>query len=206
LSDSGKPAKKSKETKGEIRARLILESAESVLVNHGYHNFTLRKIAQHAGISMGNLQYYYPTKDALIRALCDVIVQDYSGSMEQYLEIDHPRDQFKAWVTHVIKDLNTHRTTVLFPELWSLSNHDEYVASILDTIYEPPRRILAVIIKRMNPDLSDKQVRLVSTYITSAIEGFTMFIGHGKPWEKDTQKFIELSIRNFTILVMSGEA
>jgi AcrR family transcriptional regulator len=195
----------SKATKGELRARVILESAENILINHGYHNFTLRKIAQDAGISMGNLQYYFPTKDELIRALCDRIVSDYTGVFEEFLKIEHPQEQFKGLISHTIRELNNRRTTILFPELWSLANHDDYVSSILDSLYEPPRRILTSIIRRMNPALDEKQAHLLSVYITSAIEGFTMFVGHKKPWEKETEKFVDLSIRGFTLIVMTGD-
>ena len=50
-------------SKGEQRINLILEAAELLLIDSGYHNFSMRKVATKAGISVGNLQYYFPSKD-----------------------------------------------------------------------------------------------------------------------------------------------
>jgi len=162
------------------------------------------KVAKEAGISIGNLQYYFPAKNDLIWALVDFIVADYTGVLKRFLAIADPNEQFEAILSHDIRDLNTERTTVLFPELWSLANHDDDVASLLATLYLPVQEILVQVISKMNPELNDKQAELLSVYITSAIEGFTNFIGHGKPWEKDTEAFVAISIQAFQQLVMSG--
>ena len=47
----------------------ILNSAESILRDHGDHGMTMRKVAQGAGISLGHLQHYFPTKNDLLIAI-----------------------------------------------------------------------------------------------------------------------------------------
>ncbi|HIP79301.1 MAG TPA: TetR/AcrR family transcriptional regulator [Kiloniellaceae bacterium] len=59
--------------KGEARRAAILAEARRALLDVGYTRVSLRTIAQALGISLGNLQYYFPTKDSLIAA---VIVQE----------------------------------------------------------------------------------------------------------------------------------
>jgi len=193
-------------SKGELRYKQILEAAEHILMNHGYHNFTLRKIAKVAEVSMGNLQYYFPSKDDLTRALVDHIVADYTGALEAFLSIVDPHEQFDKIISHVIHDLNRERTTVLFPEFWSLSNHDEAVSDILESMYEPYRRIMQTVVLRLNPNLTSDESYRIAVFITSAIEGFTMFIGHDKPWEQETDSFIEMSIRSFKALILDVKA
>ena len=37
----------------------IVDSAIGLLIDEGYHNFSLRKVAQRSGISGGNLQHHF---------------------------------------------------------------------------------------------------------------------------------------------------
>ncbi|WP_420345878.1 TetR/AcrR family transcriptional regulator [Pelagibius sp.] len=60
-------------SKGEARRAAILAAARQALLDDGYSQVSLRMITQVLGISLGNLQYYFPTKDSLIAA---VIVQE----------------------------------------------------------------------------------------------------------------------------------
>ena len=46
--------------KGKDTRNQILNVARDLLIDEGYHNFSLRKVAEHAGIRVGNLQYYFP--------------------------------------------------------------------------------------------------------------------------------------------------
>ena len=39
----------------------------------GYSRFTMRKVATAAGISLGNLNYHFPRKDDLLKALLETI-------------------------------------------------------------------------------------------------------------------------------------
>src|SRR6266567_6302998 len=47
------------------RDQIIHAAAESLLEN-GYSGTTVRSIASRAGVAIGNLQYYFPTKSELL--------------------------------------------------------------------------------------------------------------------------------------------
>ena len=55
--------------KGEHRRAEILAAARRLLVEDGYDRFVLREIAARVGVMLGNLQYYYATRDDLLEAL-----------------------------------------------------------------------------------------------------------------------------------------
>jgi len=44
----------------------IVRAAADVLLEQGYSGASVRAIANHAGIAIGNLQYYFPTKSELL--------------------------------------------------------------------------------------------------------------------------------------------
>jgi TetR/AcrR family transcriptional regulator len=57
----------------EVRARIIAR-AEEVFAERGYAGATTREIAERAGIGKRMLFYYFPTKDAVYRAVLERII------------------------------------------------------------------------------------------------------------------------------------
>lgn len=191
--------------KGKDSAAAILDAASQLLIEVGYHNFSLRKVASAAGVSLGNLQYYYPVKDALVQAMLDKTIQRYIVDFEEIRHHGHPKQQFAEMVERVVSDLNTRETTLFFPELWSLSNHEEKVPKYMDEMYAKYRHYLGLIIAEINPGLTAKQVKRLALFISCSIEGHTMFVGYGKPWKKETRNIINMATQSFLWLIEHGE-
>ena len=196
-----------KGAKGRRKAEHILERATQVLMRDGYGKFSLRRVAEAAEVTLGNLQYYFPTKSDLVEAMLVHVVTGYVAEFNRLMaEVEGgPEEQLAAVLSHVIRDLNTARTTVLFPELWSMANHEPAVGPYVEDMYETYRRIVAGLIPRINPRLSPDQVRLLTIFITSSIEGHTPFIGNGKRWEHLTPGIEGVAIRTFLELIRMGQ-
>lgn len=58
-----------KERQRRERAELILEAAEAVLAERGYHETSMDEIAARVGIAKGTVYLHYPSKDDLVVAL-----------------------------------------------------------------------------------------------------------------------------------------
>jgi AcrR family transcriptional regulator len=201
-----KPASRGRSGKGQHTALAIILAAEKLLVDEGYHNFSLRKVAASAGLTLGNLQYYFPSKDSLIKAMLDNCIQRYLDMFERLrLEAgSDPEEQFVAVISEIFRDLNSKYTTVFFPEVWSLANHDDHATEFMDAMYEKYRLVLVEIIALLNPELSPDQQRRLAIFISSSMEGHTMFIGHKKVWTKETENIIAMAIQSFLWLIHSA--
>lgn len=193
--------------KGKNSARGILLAAEELLIDEGYHNFSLRKVATRAEQTLGSLQYYFPTKDALVKAMLDNRIHRYLVMFEQIRSGAgaDPVDQFEALVAGIVRDLNNKTTTVFFPEVWSMANHDEHATEVMDAMYGSYRDVLVDVIGLINPTLSHSQLTRLAIYISASLEGHTMFIGHRKPWKKETENIISMASQSFLWLIRSGE-
>ena len=66
--DSIAGTKPTKTPKGEQTKALILDSALQLLHERGYERTTMRAIARHAGVSLGNAYHYFNSKEHLIQA------------------------------------------------------------------------------------------------------------------------------------------
>ena len=69
--------------KGHARIEAILDAASEVLITKGYKKLTLRQIALRAGIKVGNLTYYYSTKEALLQDLLVKILREYLAEIDK---------------------------------------------------------------------------------------------------------------------------
>lgn len=189
--------------KGQVRIEAILDAALEVLIEQGYKKLTLREIARQAGITVGNLTYYYASKEALLKDLLDNILASYLAEIDRVARAsgESPEDRFVAVISYLIEDLNTRRTTGFFPELWALANHDAYVAELMDSMYAEERRALKDLISAVNPALENEQSRHLALFISCSIEGMTMFVGAGKKQAKALQSMKRIACESFLQLI-----
>lgn len=190
--------------KGKDKRKQILNVARDLLIDEGYHNFSLRKVAEKAGIRVGNLQYYFPAKSDLVKAMLDHVLDDYLKDFDDIRGSGTPEQQFVAILDEVITDLNTRKATVFFPELWSLSNHEKGITRSMDDMYARYREVMADIISEINPALSAAQCRRLALFFTASIEGHTIFIGNQKPWRAETANIVTLASQSFLWLIKEG--
>jgi AcrR family transcriptional regulator len=73
------PATKPRKSASQARSRqtvdALLEATARVLVKDGYDRASTNKIAAVAGVSIGSLYQYFPTKEALVAAVIDLHMQ-----------------------------------------------------------------------------------------------------------------------------------
>jgi AcrR family transcriptional regulator len=190
--------------KGEHRKQAILDAALNILIDNGYHNFSLRRVASRAGISVGNLQYYFPSKQSLITALLDDIITPYLQEFEGMRAGADPDEQFEKILRLVFTDLQDQRTTIVFPELWSLANHEAGVSGQLDHMYERYRSVMAEIIYDMNPSLGKSKAAKLAVFFSATVEGHTIFVGYDKPMSDEIDEYIEFALKSFRWLIYHG--
>lgn len=76
-----------KERKDVIKSRLrILQTAESLFVEHGVDNITMRKIATTAGVGQGTLYRHYAHKGEICQDLLQESSQEFVDEVNSYLQ------------------------------------------------------------------------------------------------------------------------
>ncbi len=84
------PRKEPKQARSQATVDAILTATARVLVREGYDRASTNRVAEEAGVSVGSLYQYFPTKEALVAALID----RHMSQMENVLgsNIDDLRD------------------------------------------------------------------------------------------------------------------
>lgn len=92
----------------EVRSQL-LDMAARLCAEVGIPNATLDAISQRAGVSKGGLLHHFPTKQALIVALVDKLLDDLLVSIESYIAKDpDPAGRFtRAYLKTCLESQNS---------------------------------------------------------------------------------------------------
>lgn len=190
--------------KGQETLLKILSAARAVLVDVGYNAFTMRKIAEKADMSIGNLSYYYKSKQLLLSDLLDAVIERYLLIFDDITNDQNLTDEqkMKEIICSIILDYERKETTHFFPELWALANHNEDAAAGMDLLYERARTAFDLLIPRLNPSLSREQCDLISLFISGSLEGQTMFVGYKKKGAHFREAMAELAADTFLNMVL----
>lgn len=166
--------------KGREMVENILAVARKILVEDGHSQFSLRNVAGRAGIHLRNLQYYFPTRDRLIHALCGYIADDYGTRISTHLADagNSPMEQFEAAIDFYLKDIQRSEARRLSMNEWALlASLDEFVGHKLNEYYaERVSNRFVPLVRALNPTLSDLAVTVKCRIIVSLIEGLLIMV------------------------------
>src|SRR5215471_15094292 len=82
---TGTPHRSLKERQRQERAALILQAAEEVLAEKGYHDTSMDEIAARVGVAKGTVYLHFPSKEDLVFALLERKVKTFQHEVEQIL-------------------------------------------------------------------------------------------------------------------------
>jgi AcrR family transcriptional regulator len=76
------PRRRPRQARAQATVDAIIKATARVLVDEGYDRASTNRIAQAAGVSIGSLYQYFPSKEALVSAL----VETHQGRMREALD------------------------------------------------------------------------------------------------------------------------
>lgn len=185
--------------KGHENREAILQAALKVLVDEGYAAMTMRRVAKECGLKFGNLTYYYRSHNDLVHALLEAVVSAYEVEFDRILQtpVSDPSERLKNYCRLVLDDLQTRKTTHVFPEIWALSNHSDFVAERMNELYRRARAPLLEILLEMRPDLPDQARQDLALFVSASMEGLTVFIGHNKAFNDRLEAMFSIQFAAF---------
>src|SRR5919199_922127 len=93
---------------GEETRRRLYETAVRLIAARGWQETTLRDVASEAGVSVGLLYRYFPSKRAVVLALYDELSAEFAGRAAS-LPRGRWRDRFVRALTTSLEVLEPHR-------------------------------------------------------------------------------------------------
>lgn len=84
----------------QTRTAEILERVKDVFARKGFEGTTMQDLARAAGMSAGNFYRYFPSKDAIVAAMCELDLDDMRGRFEAIRNAADPVAAFVGTLRH----------------------------------------------------------------------------------------------------------
>jgi DNA-binding transcriptional regulator YbjK len=184
--------------KGQDREYAVLQAARRVLIDSGYTQFSLRNIAAEADMHLSNLQYYFPTRNALIQRLLEFVEEDYLRKFQQRIAALPPEPglRFVAIVDYLIADIHSPDTRRFFIQMWALLDTTDPKARLLNRLYSGHVANLRIYIASMNPGLSKRTLQQRATMIAAMIDGMMLMLDDADQFTRPGEEAIDTAMRN----------
>jgi AcrR family transcriptional regulator len=154
----------------------ILDSAYELFSERGYHATTLQDIAERAGIGVGTVYSYVPSKIRLLYAIVEPWQKDAIARLEKrVLKIKSPRERLRAILLGVWRDIPMENIGLANSLMEALASADPTEGKPSPLLAWVESRLMAM----LNTVLPDKNTRRVDydvlpNLLTMAYDGFVI--------------------------------
>ena len=161
-------------TRGEASRFRILETARDVLATEGLDRFTLRDIAKRADMRLGNLQYYFPTRDDLLEA---VIQSEFEDNLRAMRGLEQQTTSVDDYMQRLAELLIAEYTSVggnIWPVLNLLHLHNRRFRRLSAEIYRQHFDIIVAAMQKFGVSGTTSALFEKARLITAVIDGATL--------------------------------
>ena len=160
------------------RARILTETRR-VLIDEGYDAVVMRSVAETVGIQLGNLQYYFPTRDDL---LLGVMTAEAASDIDDIRAVAvsgaPPLEVLTELVSHLVTKWRSDSGTVS-ATLGFLRMHKPDFDAAYRAVYVAFYREIEDAIERVQPGLQRAVYRRRARLLTALVDGAAMQIDVG---------------------------
>jgi AcrR family transcriptional regulator len=150
----------------------IVAIATDVLARDGLDQFVMRRIADLADMKLGNLQYYFPTRDDLLEAVVrSEFVQDLAAI--DAVENSDPRGRLSEVVDALSNRWFARNGSVYLP-IAVLALHNGRFERIISEIYAEFYTLMSDIVRAIDPSATEATAHQRGFLMTALLDGASL--------------------------------
>ena len=107
----------------------ILAAAERAFVRLGFHATSMQNVADEAGMSAGNLYRYFPSKEAIVEALCNCDAEERARHFAEVAQHGNVLGLASFAIREKLLGNPIEKTRMIL-EIWSEATHNPKIAAI----------------------------------------------------------------------------
>jgi AcrR family transcriptional regulator len=192
------PRKRPRQRRSKATVEAILEATARVLVEEGLDRASTNRIAEIAGVSIGSLYQYFPSKDALVMALLERHCERMLGLLlRSSVDLaDAPLEEaVRTYVRAIIEahafEPKLHQVLILQAITMGL----DHVAAI----EQQARATVVAFLERRQSEILPDDLEMAAYVLVSAVEAAThralLENPHDVPWESMEREICALILR-----------
>ncbi|MCQ4042572.1 TetR/AcrR family transcriptional regulator [Streptantibioticus rubrisoli] len=165
------------------RREAIARALWRVVEQHGVAHLTMREVAQEAGISLGQLQHYFTSREAMLSFAMDFAAEQTSLRVDQGLQElgdqPHPRDVLRVMLTEMLPLHADARATSRMSAAYVLEAlHDSTVHARAREGITQGRALVEQLVRQAMADgyIQPDRDPVTETNLLLALTGFTTLI------------------------------
>jgi AcrR family transcriptional regulator len=178
----GHPDARSRLRAQGLRTRaVIVDVARQLLLEGGSLEFSLREVAGRAGISVSNLQYYFPTRLAVLRAVLEPVIDTYLAELRKATGSKAPPHvTLAALAGQALLDAQDGECAALWWHFVSLAAIDPECSRLLDDWYGTLTREIAKLIRSAYPACGPSDSLHRATLLIALADGLNYQLAAGR--------------------------
>ncbi|MER7457176.1 TetR/AcrR family transcriptional regulator [Micromonospora sp. NPDC126480] len=133
------------------RRRQIVEAARRCFLREGFHRTTMQDVITEAGLSVGAVYRYFPSKAALISAIAEEAVGGAESVLAELARLDPPPpllDALDRALAYVETQTGEDGVLRIAIQVWGEAQRDPELAAFVAAKYDGIRRHFEVLVKR----------------------------------------------------------
>lgn len=179
------------------RRSAIIHAVWQVIARDGMGAVSMRNVAAAAGSSVGRVQYWFPSKDALLRASLEEMLSDAARIHAGATEDVDDREALWQLVGHPIPLAESSRAGVsVFHQYVAAAFNHPALARMLAQAKEGEENEAARLLREVNPDLADPRAAARSLMATA--DGLSMRVLIGGLTAAEAEKVLRDEVDRFT--------
>jgi AcrR family transcriptional regulator len=178
--DAGYRTDPPRSRKGAATRGRILETARRMLIADGYDGVVMRNVAAAADMTLGNLQHYFPTREALLAAVVSAEAESDLADIRRLRErADDPQTLLRTTVQTLIRKWRgeSGKVTSL---LGFLAQHLPVFRDMYRDVYEAFYRELALTIAALDDDVGEREALRRARLVTALLDGASQQVNRGE--------------------------
>ncbi len=155
----------------------ILRAARRLFVRAGGAGFSARGVAKEAGVSLGAVQHFFPSKEALLAATLEHVLAEFRRAYER-LQEELPFNaeaRLLGVIDLLVADVWRQDSRKFFLGLHALSCHNRFAERLLAAMCEHHQRRLAGFIGAAGPHLTERQCLDLALELCAMIDGLMIY-------------------------------
>lgn len=154
---------------------LIIENALDILKTGGDNALTMRQVATKSGISLSNVQYYYKTKNELLKAMVDNYFSECSLFFAKHVSNDNQTSKQK--IEQLIRfgldeEENLIEMCHMFREFWAISSRNKEIKDYVNSYYKDYSKNLSSYFDNM--ESTPENIEKVVSFLMPYFEGYNI--------------------------------
>jgi len=191
-------ARRSEHTQEQIK-EMVLQAAETIIVEEGYHALTVRKIALEIGYTVGSIYMVFENMHDLIMHIKGRTLDELAATLQQQAGYagDNTEQRILTLATAYVDFAHQHfnRWQMIFDKIDDQASPDWYQAKIIAMF-----TLVEALLEQLEPNRSAEHIRLTARALWSGVHGACILALNGslgRVGAEDTATTVTLLVRNF---------